>query len=172
MPSSPRLAFVTLVLLGSAAVAAQQTQTPPKPAPVDPHAQMNMRGAEVMGFDQDKTTHHFYLYADGGAIDVSVKDTADTKNLDAIRSHLPHIAMMFGMGDFSAPMMVHSTNVPGTKELAANKDKVSFKYLETPKGGRLDIVAKDAATLEAVHKFMQFQITDHKTGDSLAVSKR
>ena len=46
----------------------------------DPHRGMNDRGATVMGFDQNKTTHHFYLYDDGGAIDISVKDASDTKN--------------------------------------------------------------------------------------------
>ncbi len=167
-----RLAVAALVLAGTAVVGAHQTQTPPKPAPADPHAQMNMRGAEVMGFDQDKTTHHFYLYPDGGAIDVSVKDAADKTDLDAIRSHLPHIAMMFGMGDFSAPMMVHSTNVPGTKELAARKDQIAFKCLETPKGGRVDIVTHDKAALEALYEFLRFQIADHKTNDAMTVSKR
>jgi hypothetical protein len=43
------------------------------------------------------------------AIDVSVNDPADTKNRDAIRSHLPHITMMFGSGDFDAPMLVHDS---------------------------------------------------------------
>jgi len=87
--------------------------------PQDPHQTMNDRGAMVMGFDQDKTAHHFYLYEDGGAIDIAVKDPADTKNRDAIRAHLPHIAMMFGTGDFDAPMLVHdSKDVPGTAVLA------------------------------------------------------
>lgn len=173
MTATIRVTALTIAVAATvAAVSAQQTQTPPaKPATMD-HAQMNMRGAEVMGFDQDKTTHHFYMYADGGAIDVSVNDAADAKNRDAIRSHLPHIAMMFGQGDFSAPMMVHSTNVPGTKQLAENKDKVAFKYIETPKGGKVDIVTKDAATLEALYQFLRFQITDHKTGDPLTVTKR
>jgi hypothetical protein len=139
----------------------------------DPHAGMNQRGAMVMGFDQEKTTHHFYLYEDGGAIDVSVKDTADTTNRDAIRAHLPHIAMLFGQGNFEAPMMVHdSKNVPGTAELARLKEKIAYKYKETPKGGRVDIVTTDPAALNAVHDFMKFQIADHKTGDPLEVKKR
>ena len=75
----------------------------------DPHQTMNDRGAMVMGFDQDKTAHHFLLFDDGGAIEISVKDPKDTKNRDAIRAHLPHIAMMFGGGDFNAPMLVHDT---------------------------------------------------------------
>jgi len=40
------------------------------------HRSMNERGAMVMGFDQDKTVHHFYLYNDGGAIDIAVKDAS------------------------------------------------------------------------------------------------
>jgi hypothetical protein len=72
----------------------------------------------VMGFDQARTVHHFLLFKDGGAIEVSVIDSADMKNRDAIRSHLPHIAMMFGEGSFDAPMLVHgSKNVPRTQEM-------------------------------------------------------
>jgi len=139
----------------------------------DPHAQMNHRGAAVMGFDQDKTAHHFYLYADGGAIDVSVKDAADTKNRDAIRAHLPHIATMFGAGDFDAPMLVHdSPKIPGIATLARLKDRVAYTYRETPGGGRVDIVVTDPAAVNALHEFLKFQIQDHKTGDALTVRKR
>src|SRR4051812_30765702 len=81
----------------------------------DHHAAPGQQGAAVMGFDQDLTTHHFRLFTDGGAIEVGVRNPSDVKNRDAIRSHLPHIAVMFGQGDFDAPMLVHdSTQVPGT----------------------------------------------------------
>src|SRR5262245_58419102 len=99
-------------------------------------AQNGQHAASAMGFDQDKTTHHFLLYEDGGAIDVSVKDKADAKNRDAIRSHLPHISMMFGEGDFNVPMLVHETkDVPGAKELAQLKAKLHYNYVETSAGG-------------------------------------
>ncbi|MGH9173948.1 MAG: hypothetical protein ACRD1H_06305, partial [Vicinamibacterales bacterium] len=45
----------------------------PQPAQ-DHHAQMTARGEKAMGFDQARTSHHFYLYEDGGAIEVTVKD--------------------------------------------------------------------------------------------------
>ena len=136
----------------------------------NPHPGM---GASVMGFDQDKTAHHFYLYEDGGAIDVSVKTTGDTTNRDAIRSHLPHIAMMFGQGDFNAPMLVHDNqNVPGTKELAALKDKIAYTYVETPAGGRVNIVTTDTQALDALHRFLKYQIVEHHTGDSATPAKR
>lgn len=134
--------------------------------------QMQHRGQMVMGFDQTKTTHRFSLYDDGGAIDVSVNDASDVANRDAIRAHLPHIAAMFGAGDFDAPMEVHAQQVPGTAEMARLKDRLAFKYVETPLGGRVDVITTDKDALAAVHAFLTFQIADHHTGDSTRVTKR
>ena len=133
----------------------------------------DQHGAMVMGFDQDKTAHHFLLYDDGGTIAVGVKNPADTRNRDAIRSHLPHIAKMFGDGKFDAPMLVHnSTSVPGTKTMASSKDRIRYTYVETPTGGRVDIVTTDKDALAAVHAFLKYQITEHKTGDPTTPAKR
>ena len=127
----------------------------------------------VMGFDQDRTAHHFFLFSDGGAIDVSVKDPSDATNAGAIRAHLPHITSMFGNGDFEAPMLVHDTkDVPGTAVMAAKKAAIRYRYVETPKGGRVDIQTTDAEALAAIHAFLKFQITDHKTGDPLTTRPR
>ena len=137
------------------------------------HHIADRRGASVMGFDQARTTHHFLLFADGGAIDVSVKDAADTKNRDAIRAHLPHIATMFGSGNFESPMLVHdSANVPGTEVMTARKDAILYRYTETPNGGRVTIVTSDPGALDAVHAFLKYQIAEHKTGDPLTVRSR
>ena len=130
------------------------------------------RGAHVMGFDQDKTVHHFRLHPDGGAVEIAALDRADVVNRDAIRSHLPHIAQMFGDGNFEAPMLIHETNVPGTGKMSALKSRIRFVYVETPQGGRLDIITTDPEALKAVHAFMRFQIADHKTGDPTTVTKR
>jgi hypothetical protein len=131
------------------------------------------RGAEVMGFDQDKTAHHFYLYADGGAIDVGVKDAADARDRDAIRMHLPHIASMFGSGNFDAPMLVHETkDVPGIGVLADHRNDITYRYRETPAGGRVEILTTNADALAAVHAFLRYQIREHKTGDSGTVVAR
>ena len=129
--------------------------------------------AAVMGFDQDKTTHHFLLFEDGGAIDVSVKDANDAKNRDAIRSHLPHIAMMFGEGDFNVPMLVHETkNVPGAADLARLKSRLTYSYVHTSAGGRVSIVTTDREALDALHKFLKYQIAEHRTGDPTTPMKR
>jgi hypothetical protein len=160
--------FVAMAALAlTPAAAAQQTTS-------STHAQhLDAKGKQVMGFDQTKTTHHFFLYEDGGAVDVSVKDPANKTDLDAIRSHLPHIAKLFGQGDFEAPMLVHDRkDVPGTKDLARLKDKVTYAYVETRAGGRVDIVTSDKEALAAVHAFLRFQIEDHHTGDRTTPAKR
>jgi len=173
------MSLITRLTVGLTLTAATlgAEQAAPKPPVADPHAQMNARGANVMGFDQVKTSHHFLLFADGGAIDVSANDKNEGRdemmgNRDAIRDHLPHIATMFGVGDFSNPMLVHGPNVPGTKELAALKARITYAYVATDRGGRVNIITADPAALAALHKFLRFQIADHKTGDSGKIETR
>jgi len=156
-----------LCLLGSMSMAAALA------ARQDHHGSSDQRGAMVMGFDQARTTHHFLLFKDGGAIEVGVNDSADTKSRDAIRSHLPHIAKMFSAGDFDAPMLVHdSKNVPGTRAMTERKTAIRYQYVETAKGGRVDIVTSDPAALAAVHQFLTFQIAEHRTGDPTTARTR
>ena len=165
MMSSPRFAIAALTFAVSTPLLAQQT------AGTAHH--LDARGRYVMGFDQQKTEHHFRLYEDGGAIEVSVKNKADAENLTAIRRHLPHITKLFGDGQFEAPMHVHDAgDIPGIADLARLKSKLTYTFVETPTGGRVDIVTTDKEALEALHAFLRFQITDHQTGDPLTVAKR
>jgi hypothetical protein len=130
------------------------------------HRDMLRRGAQAMGFDQERTVHHFLLYEDGGAIDVAVKEAGDHANLHAVREHLQHIAGLFKAGDFGKPALTHAQPVPGTADMRRLKDRITYRYEETPLGGRVRIVTRDAAALAAVHAFLHFQIKDHQTGDS------
>ena len=149
------------------------TVTAPLAARQDHHAPADRRAAGVMGFDQQRTAHHFLLFKDGGAIEVGVKDAADTANRQAIRSHLSHIATMFGSGNFDAPMLVHdSASVPGTRVMTARKDAIRYQYAETPNGGRVSIATSDPEALKAVHAFLRYQIAEHKTGDPATVRAR
>jgi hypothetical protein len=133
---------------------------------------MLTRGAQAMGFDQERTVHHFLLYEDGGAIEVAVKEASDHANLHAIRQHLPEIAGLFTAGDFGKPALTHAQQVPGTVEMTRFKDRITYQYEETPLGGRVRIVTRDAAALTAVHAFLHFQIDDHRTGDSGRVERQ
>lgn len=80
---------------------------------------------------------------------------------------------MFEGGDFNAPMLVHdSQNVPGTAALSKHKDAIRYTYVETPVGGRVNIVTTDKAAVAALHEFLRYQISEHKTGDPGKVSPR
>jgi hypothetical protein len=143
-----------------------------KPSSQDEHHEgVVHRGDEVMGFSHEKTTHHFRLYSDGGAIEAEAKDAKDTASRDQIRSHFGHIVTMFAEGNFSAPMLIHAQNPPGTETMKRLRDAIQYKLETTEKGARIRITTKDPEALRAVHEFLRFQIADHQTGDSPEVTK-
>lgn len=128
-------------------------------------ADVEKHGDEAMGFPHDGTTHHFRLLPDGGAIEVTVNDTKDSQNVQAIRSHLTRIVGMFGNGDFSIPMFVHSQVPPGVSEMKERRGEISYSFEELPDGGRVRIKTSNRDALNAIHDFLIFQIQDHHTGD-------
>jgi len=133
-------------------------------------ADVEKHGDEAMWFAHDKTTHHFRVYADGGAIEVTANDAKDTANAQAIRSHLAHIVMMFSAGDFSIPMFVHGRVPPGVDVMKKARSEISYSFEEIPSGGRVRIRTGSLDTLNAVQDFLRFQIEDHDTGDSTEVA--
>ena len=128
-------------------------------------AEVETHGDEAMGFPHDKTTHHFRLLPDGGAIEVTVNDGKDTQDVQAIHSHLAHIVTMFSNGDFSLPMFIHSQVPPGVTEMKEKRGAISYTLEELPGGGRVRIKTADRDALNAIHDFLNFQIEDHHTGD-------
>lgn len=107
-------------------------------------------GDEAMGFPHDKTTHHFRLYPDGGAIEVTANDGKDDANIKAIRSHLSHIATMFSDGDFSLPMFIHDQVPPGVEVMKKERSHISYIVKEMPAGGQVRIKTKTESSLKAV----------------------
>jgi hypothetical protein len=130
--------------------------------------EMQARGAQSMGFDQSKATHHFRTLEDGGAIEVTVNDASDNADLPAIRNHLAQIAKQFAAGDFSSPMMTHAEMPPGAAEMQKLKDKIAYTYEEMPGGARVRITTGDPNALAAVHKFLGYQIKEHRTRDAMS----
>lgn len=131
---------------------------------------MTKRGDQAMGFSQEKTTHHFYLAKDGGVIDVSANDAKDTASREQIRQHLTHIAHLFADGNFDAPMFIHATTPPGVLTMTRLHEQIQYGFQQTEAGGRVRITTANAQALDAIHAFLLFQIIDHRTGDSAAVS--
>jgi hypothetical protein len=122
-----------------------------------------------MGFGHDKTTHHFELTKTGGIIQVRANDTSDSESRDHIRMHLQHISKSFAAGDFKDPMDVHAEEPPGVPVMEKLKNKITYRYEAIDRGGRVLIQTKDSNALEAVHEYLQYQIREHKTGDSTEV---
>jgi len=133
------------------------------------HDAVNEHGDQVMGFSHKKTTHHFQLYKDGGAIEVDANISTDTASRDIIRNHLSHIAEMFAEGNFDAPMLVHGRTPPGVPVLERLKGAVVYDYHDTERGGRIRITTENSEALQAIHDFLRFQITDHETSDSQTI---
>jgi hypothetical protein len=152
-----------LLLVGSAALAKEKMDH--CGAGSDHHAQVDARGDKVMGFDHEKTTHHFLLSAAGGSIEVTANRAEDNESRDAIRGHLAHIAKMFSDGDFEAPMLIHDRIPPGVDAMKRKKAGIQWKYEEIENGARLVVSTKDPEALSAIHEFLRFQIADHHTGD-------
>lgn len=159
--------ILTMALL-SALGWARQSAT--QESPTQHHADVNDRGDHVMGFSHEKTTHHFLLFKDGGAIAVDANDPKDTDSRDMIRMHLAHIAQMFAAGNFQAPMLIHGTNPPGVPTMTELRDQIHYQFEKTESGGNVRIRTSGEKAVEAIHQFLRFQITEHQTGDPLEVS--
>lgn len=132
-------------------------------------ADVDARGETGMGFSHEKSTHHFQLLSNGGIIEVSANDEADTATLDEIRGHLSHVAQMFTAGDFQLPMFIHDTVPPGVPMMKSKRTAITYAFESTPTGGRVRITTSDPDALKAVHQFLTFQIDDHRTGDTNSV---
>jgi|ERR1700751_3275761 len=135
-------------------------------APQHDDSAMNSRGDHVMGFDHDRTTHHFTLTKAGGIIQVTANDSSDSASRDHIRMHLQHISKAFAAGDFTDPHEVHDEVPPGVPVMKERKDKVSYSYQSVATGARVVITTGDPKALEAIHEYLRYQIREHKTGDS------
>ncbi|MDT5294461.1 MAG: hypothetical protein QOJ76_1341 [Acidobacteriota bacterium] len=135
-------------------------------------AAVNARGEKAMGFSQTETTHHFILREDGGLIQVEANGVGDAESRDKIRRHLAHVAQMFAGGDFDTPLLVHERVPPGVPVMERLKAEINYIYEETATGGRVRISTKNVEALAAIHDFLRFQITEHRTGDSPAADNR
>ena len=160
--------MITLFLMCGMQLAAQDIQSCPmhKERTKEQHqADVEKHGDEAMGFPHETTMHHFRLLADGGAVEVVANDGKNAENVQAIRSHLRHIVMMFSNGDFSTPMFVHSETPPGVTEMKEKRSVIVYSFEDLADGGRVRIKTADHDALNAIHDFLNFQIEDHHTGD-------
>lgn len=156
---------------------AQHTSMPPgmtheqHQAQMQKDAALKKRGMAAMGFDLDKTTHHFLLATDGGSIEVGIKDPSDADSRTRVRAHLKEIAAEFAGGNFDKPFATHAEVVPGVRTMQGRRASIAYTYGDTPEGGRVRISTADAEARAAVHAFLQYQIREHATGDPQSVKR-
>jgi hypothetical protein len=158
-----KFAIAIIVVLTLSAYSQQKDS---QASPSGHHCEMEKRGDAAMGFSHEKTTHHFILFNDGGAIEVQANDPADKTSRDEIRMHLSHIAEMFAEGNLNLPMFIHGTTPPGAPVMEKLHDQIHYKFQETDAGARVRIRTEDKDAIKGVHEFLKFQIAEHQTGDS------
>lgn len=124
-------------------------------------AALQSRGAAVMGVDQYTSAHVFEDLPDGGRVILERPTAADSADIATIRAHMREIAAAFRAGDFTKPFQVHAQTVPGTAEMTARRDAISYVATDRPRGGEVRIRSSDPAAVAAIHAFLAFQRADH-----------
>ncbi|MEA2689152.1 MAG: hypothetical protein QOD51_1759, partial [Candidatus Eremiobacteraeota bacterium] len=64
-------------------------------------------------------------------------------------------------GDFADPASIHGTDMPGLKALRAGSRRISVRYVDVPKGGRITYATADPALVRAIHAWFDAQASDH-----------
>lgn len=173
--SGAALGFLGLFVVAKSA--AQHPAMPPGMTHEEHLAQMQKedelkkRGAAAMGFDQDKTAHHFRLETDGGSIEVVAKDASDREGRDQIRVHLKEIAAEFSGGTFEKPIATHGEEPPGVRAMRQRRHLITYEYEEIADGGRVRISTRDRRARAAIQEFLRYQIREHATGDPLTMNR-
>jgi hypothetical protein len=119
------------------------------------------RGAKVMPFDLEQTTHVFQKLDDGGLQKVVVKDPSNKKQIALIQTHLREESEKFRKGDFSDPAKIHGEDMPGLAQLKAGAAKVDIRYTALPDGAQIRYTAKDPKLVTALHQWFAAQLSDH-----------
>ncbi|MEM8483930.1 MAG: aspartate carbamoyltransferase [Bacteroidota bacterium] len=118
------------------------------------------RGAEVMPFELDRSTHVFDKREDGGLQQV-YSDDGDASEVALIRAHLQEIAGKFAAGDFHEPAMIHGHNMPGLHALAMGHEQLDISYSEIENGGQILYTSEETVLVEAIHHWFDAQLSDH-----------
>jgi hypothetical protein len=127
----------------------------------DRQADVARRGAEVMSFDLERTTHVFEQLADGGVETVVADDPRDDGGIRKIREHLRAEATAFRRGRFDDPARIHGTEMPGLTELEAGHRSITIRYEDVPDGGRIRYATEQPDLVRAIHAWFEAQVSDH-----------
>jgi hypothetical protein len=119
------------------------------------------KGARVMPFDLEETTHVFEKTRTGGVQEVVADDPNDVEQVALIREHLEEEAAAFRRGDLSDPSEIHGEEMPGLEDLEAGAKEMDIRYSELPDGAKIEYEASDPALVAALHDWFDAQVSDH-----------
>ena len=125
-------------------------------------AELQKRGAKVMGVDQYSSSHRFDITADGGRIELQ-RSANDSLDIAQIRSHMKDIQKAFVAGDFARPFTVHDREMPGTAVMTRKKALIRYVYSDLPRGAELRLVTDDPEARAAIAEFMKAQRGEHRS---------
>jgi len=157
-------AALVLVISAPVAGAQQAGHDTTKTAKDSAFQALQSRGRDAMGVDQYTSRHRFESLPTGGRIELQ-REVDDSAGVEQIRKHLKEIVAAFQAGDFRTPKTVHAMTVPGTDVMRARKNAIRYEFRELPRGGEVRIETRDPEAIRAVHEFLAFQRTDHRTGE-------
>jgi len=141
----------------------------PKPGGVDSgrvadsaYSAVQQRGEAVMGVDQYTSHHVFEDLPDGGRVVLDRDVPNDSAGVATIRRHKRDVASDFRAGNFTKPFQVHAMDVPGTDVMAARREQISYEVIDRSLGAEVRIRSSDSSAVEAIHRFLAFQRSDHR----------
>jgi hypothetical protein len=124
-------------------------------------AEVAARGAQVMPFDLEQTTHVFQPLDDGGLQTVTAKDPSNRQQIALIQAHLKEEADKFGRGDFSDPATIHGEDMSGLAALRAGAGHIEVQYTTLPNGAQIRYTTTEPRLIMAIHHWFMAQLADH-----------
>ena len=124
-------------------------------------AMIHQKGATVMPFNLNQTTHIFKKTNDGGIQQVVVKDANNTSQISLIRMHLQMEAQSFQKGDFQDPAKLHGGNMPGLQDLSSGAAQMKITYSDLPNGGQITYTTSNTNLVTSIHTWFDAQLSDH-----------
>ena len=124
-------------------------------------ADIARKGAEVMPFDLERTTHGFAKRPDGGVQTVVADEPADEEQVRLVREHLRREAERFRRGEFDDPAAIHGDAMPGLAALRASAGRIEIGYEDVRGGARLRYAKEDGELVRALHAWFDAQVMDH-----------
>ncbi len=124
-------------------------------------ADVAQKGAEVMPFDLNATTHVFEKTDAGGIQQVIADDPTDNAQIALIRTHLAEEAARFQTGDFHDPAMIHGADMAGLHELMMGAAQIEITYSDLPDGAQIVYTTDNAELVNALHSWFDAQVADH-----------